>query len=139
MVLRPGAWQVIGAQITLGTLVAFQGLFASFLSPINRLVCFSDEIQDLQVYLERLDDIYEYPAVEETVPPSREDEGVDRLSGRVELRDVSFGYSRMEPPLTEWLQPDPGTGGSCGSGRGQRQRQVYCCKTGSRSVQPMGR
>lgn len=101
VVLALGAWQVIGAQITLGTLVAFQGLFASFLSPINRLVCFSDEIQDLQVYLERLDDIYEYPAVEETVPPSREDEGVDRLSGRVELRDVSFGYSRLEPPLIE--------------------------------------
>lgn len=120
-VLALGAWQVIAAQMTLGTLVAFQGLMASFIEPINRLVSFSDEIQDLNVYLERLNDVYEYPTEATANPPA--EGGAERLSGRVELRDISFGYSRLEPPLIEGfsLTLEPGAhvavvGGS-GSGK----------------------
>ena len=120
-VLALGAWQVIAAQITLGTLVAFQGLMASFIGPINRLVSFSDEIQDLNVYMERLNDVYEYPAEAAPNPPAAG--GAEKLSGRVELRDISFGYSRLEPPLIEGfsLTLNPGAhvavvGGS-GSGK----------------------
>ena len=75
-----------------------------FILPINHLVGFADEIQDLKVYLERLEDVYDYPGAHEN--PNRR----KRRSGRSERKTlrapgnpqrVSFGYSRLEPPLIE--------------------------------------
>lgn len=123
VVLALGAWKVIDAQMTLGTLVAFQGLLASFIGPINRLVGFGDEIQDLNVYLERLDDVYEYPATRTAAPPAEQADGGEKLAGRVEMTDISFGYSRLEPPLIEGfcMTLEPGAHvavvGASGSGK----------------------
>ena len=101
VVLALGAYLVIDAQMSVGTLIAFQGLLASFILPINHLVGFADEIQDLKVYLERLEDVYDYPAAREQEQPQGEADAEGKLSGSLELRDVSFGYSRLEPPLIE--------------------------------------
>lgn len=130
VVLALGAWQVMEARITLGTLVAFQGLLASFIAPINNLVNFGDEIQDLKVYLERLEDVYDYPMVKETRRAPGNPGNSERLSGRLELRNVTFGYSRLEPPLIKnfSMTIDPGShvaivGGS-GSGKSTLARLI---------------
>lgn len=127
-VLVLGAWQVIGGQMTLGSLVAFQSLLISFIGPINRLVNFSDEIQDLNIYLERLSDVYEYPASAAANAPAVC--GAQKLCGRVTLHDLSFGYSRLEPPLIEGLSLtiEPGAHvavvGASGSGKSTLARLV---------------
>ncbi|MEA4914443.1 MAG: NHLP family bacteriocin export ABC transporter peptidase/permease/ATPase subunit [Christensenella sp.] len=100
VILALGAARVMAGQMTVGTLVAFQGLLAGLLLPINRLVGFADEIQDLKVYLERLEDVYDYPTTKET-SAQKELGTPEKLDGRVELRGVSFGYSKLEQPLIE--------------------------------------
>ena len=100
-ILALGAMRVMAGQMTVGTLVAFQGLLAGLLLPINRMVGFADEIQDLKVYMERLEDVYDYPAAEKAAPPQEEPGMPEKLEGRVELRGVTFGYSKLEPPLIE--------------------------------------
>ena len=100
VILALGAWQILSNQMTIGTLVAFQGLLASFILPINHLVGFADEIQDLKVYMERLEDVYDYPAGE-PVPANSTVRDGGKLSGMLEIRNLSFGYSRLEPPLIE--------------------------------------
>lgn len=99
-ILAVGSWQVMGGQITLGTLVAFQTLLQSFITPINNLVNFSDELQNLNIYLERLNDIYDYPG-KPVLPLLPEKDGEEKLTGLVELKDITFGYSRLEAPLIE--------------------------------------
>ena len=52
--------------------------------------------------MERVEDVMEYPddALFSDTPVS-EDEDYDKLSGAVELRHVTFGYSRLAPPLIQ--------------------------------------
>ncbi|HWQ05959.1 MAG TPA: NHLP family bacteriocin export ABC transporter peptidase/permease/ATPase subunit, partial [Feifaniaceae bacterium] len=103
VVLALGAYLVMASQMTVGTLIAFQGLLAGFILPINHLVGFADEIQDLKVYLERLEDVYDYPATSEHQPAESEADAGKKLSGLLEIRGLSFGYSKLEPPLIEGL------------------------------------
>ena len=130
VVLALGAYQVIASQITVGTLVAFQGLLASFILPINHLVGFADEIQDLKVYLERIEDVYDYPATREYEPADGEADAGEKLSGRLEIRNLSFGYSKLEPPLIEGfsLTLEPGQQvaivGGTGSGKSTLARLI---------------
>lgn len=97
-ILVLGALYVLRAQLTLGMLTAFVSLYSSFSEPVEKLVDFAREIQTLRADMERVDDILRYPQdpcfSEETVASS----GV-KLSGRVECRDICFGYSHLAPPL----------------------------------------
>ena len=129
-VLALGAWQVIQGKITLGTLLAFEGLLASFIAPINDLVNFGDEIQDLKVYMERLEDVYDYPAPKDAPDIHIKPEDTGKIPGFVELKNITFGYSRLEPPLIEDfnLTLNPGehvaiVGGS-GSGKSTLARLI---------------
>jgi NHLM bacteriocin system ABC transporter peptidase/ATP-binding protein len=98
-ILGLGGLRVIEGSLTLGGLVAFQSLAASFSEPFANLVNYFGGLQTIKAALERLDDIYKYPLRSQ---PSR-DTAIDalppKLAGRVELRNVSFGYSVLEPPL----------------------------------------
>jgi len=104
-VLAIGAVQVMNAEMSLGTLAAIFVLAGMFLAPIARLAEFSDSLQALAGGLLRLEDIM---AVEEDVRFERRDSasgvtatlnGRLKLSGHVELRNVSFGYDRGRQPL----------------------------------------
>jgi NHLM bacteriocin system ABC transporter peptidase/ATP-binding protein len=102
-ILGLGGLRVIQGSLTLGSLVAFQSLAASFAEPFGNLVNYFGGLQTIKGALERLEDIYKYPL--RSVPLDRA-EGNDfppKLAGRVELRDVSFGYSILEPPLLDNL------------------------------------
>lgn len=90
-----GDWSV-------GMITAFLGFFSSFTEPASELVRASQSIQEMRTDMERIEDIMEYPA--EYEPDSdliSEDEELDKLSGEVELKNVTFGYSRLAPPLIE--------------------------------------
>jgi NHLM bacteriocin system ABC transporter peptidase/ATP-binding protein len=133
LILGVGGLRVINGSLSLGGLVAFQLLMASFIAPINRLVSLGGRLQTVEGDMSRLDDVLRYrldPGAaqgEAELPPAG---SAVRLAGTLELRDVSFGYSRLDPPLIEGfsLTLKPGSrvalvGGS-GSGKSTLSRLV---------------
>ncbi|HEX3475684.1 MAG TPA: NHLP family bacteriocin export ABC transporter peptidase/permease/ATPase subunit [Kofleriaceae bacterium] len=140
LVLGIGGLRVIDGHLTMGMLVAFQALTLAFLTPVNRMVGLGGQLQELQSGLNRLDDVLRAPldpsARDLAEPGMRGDDartpadGESRLEGYLTLREVSFGYSRLDPPLIDRLSLElrPGSrialvGGS-GSGKSTVARLV---------------
>ncbi len=99
VMLSIGAYLIIKGHMTAGTLVAYQSLMSSFMTPFNRLVNLGSTMQEVHGDMDRLDDILSYDI-------DKEKEDIDKdtsikLSGKLELRGISFGYSPLEPPLIE--------------------------------------
>jgi len=104
VILGLGGLTVIEGGMTLGALVAFQGLAVSFNFPIQRLVAVGGRVQEISADLARLDDVYAYREdwpFRPIGPTSRSDAARSRLDGQVVFEKVTFGYSRLEPPLIE--------------------------------------
>jgi NHLM bacteriocin system ABC transporter peptidase/ATP-binding protein len=99
-----GGIKVMNGEFTIGMLVAYQTLVGSFNRPLASLVNFSGLLQELQGDMTRLDDVLAYPRdlqyTRAATAPSTGSGGL-KLSGKVELRGVTFGYSPLEPPLIE--------------------------------------
>jgi ATP-binding cassette, subfamily C, bacterial len=126
LVLILGGLKVMNGTLTIGMLVAFQSLTGSFLEPINSLVGLSSSLQDLESDLNRLDDVLVNPIDTESNRAEQESTALMadfRLKGSLELRDVTFGYNPIEPPLIEHfsLAVSPGQRiaivGNSGSGK----------------------
>jgi ABC-type bacteriocin/lantibiotic exporter with double-glycine peptidase domain len=78
-------------------------LTASFAGPISGLVQFAGGFQAVKADLARLADVLNYPvdSADRCVSPRG---GVPpKLSGRIELRNIQFGYSPLDPPLIDGL------------------------------------
>lgn len=104
LILSLGGMRVMDGHLTMGMLVAFQSLMASFISPVNQLVATGTKIQEMQGDMNRLDDVLKYPCdpqVETGAANGSVKTVAPRLEGHVELRNVTFGYSKLEPPLIE--------------------------------------
>lgn len=99
VILIVGAMYVIKGQMTLGMLSAFSTLFSSFSDPAEELVAFVQQIQTLKANMERVDDIMRHPVDEKFEEHEVKEMPQAKLSGRVELEDISFGYSRLAKPL----------------------------------------
>lgn len=100
LILLVGAMLVIHGKFTTGMLVAFNSLFDSFCSPINKLIGFFESLQTLKSNINRVDDIERYP--QEQAPAAASNmPAAAKLSGSVMLRDVAFGYSTLKPPVVE--------------------------------------
>ncbi len=97
-----GGWRVIEGSLTLGSLVAFQSLAANFSDPFANLVNYFGSLQTIKGSLERLEDVYKYPFEPER-PVETAADMPPELAGRVELKNISFGYSPLEPPLLDDL------------------------------------
>lgn len=132
-VLVIGATQIISGQITMGMLVAFLTLMTSFLEPVNQMVYLGGRIQEVEGDLNRLDDVLRYPTDPEIGKMVSARDSADekaKLVGAVELRDITFGYSPLAPPLIENfnLSLKPGTRvalvGASGSGKSTIARLV---------------
>ena len=96
-ILGLGGLRVIQGSLTLGSLVAFQSLALSFSEPFVNLVNYFGGLQTIKGALERLEDVYRYPLAPPT--PTHADALPPKLAGRLELHNISFGYSVLEPPL----------------------------------------
>lgn len=97
-ILGFGGLRVIEGSLTLGSLIAFQSLMASFSEPVNELVNYVGSFQTIKGALERLEDVYNYP-VDNSGKAVAADRFPPKLAGRVELHNIQFGYSVLEPPL----------------------------------------
>ena len=102
-ILITGIWLIIDGQFTSGALLAFQGFMTSFSTPVNDLIGVGQSVQEMRTDMDDIEDIMSYPT---DVPDRIENEIVDgesynKLSGNIVMKDVTFGYSRLDPPLIE--------------------------------------
>ena len=126
-----GGIAVIEGRMSVGTLVAFTALMRNFQDPIKDLVDLGSEIQEMDGDLKRLDDVLRAPPDPGALHETGEDkEGENspgewplQLQGRVTLKDITFGYSPVEPPLFTDINIDVKPGnriafvGASGSGK----------------------
>ncbi|MBQ9043909.1 MAG: NHLP family bacteriocin export ABC transporter peptidase/permease/ATPase subunit [Eggerthellaceae bacterium] len=126
IVLVLGIWLIVKGDFTPGALLAFTGFLTAFMTPMNQMIDLGQTVQEMQTQMERIEDVMRYPtdvAEDAEEAPEAEGLGCERLSGRVDLKGLTFGYSPLEPPLIEGfdLHLEPGqwvalVGGS-GSGK----------------------
>ncbi len=95
-----GSQRIMDGVLTMGMLLAFQTLMQRFIEPVNRLMALGGRLQEASGDMNRLDDVLRCaPDPLMTDGPDASPATPDKLEGGLELRDVTFGYSRLEPPL----------------------------------------
>ncbi len=100
IVFMGSVWLCMCGEWTIGMITAFSGFLSSFTSPAMELIGASQSIQDMRTDMERIEDVMEYPTdVDYSDKPYEGD--YSKLSGKIELKNVTFGYSRLDPPLIE--------------------------------------
>lgn len=99
VILLLGGTLVINGKMTVGMLIAFTALFGSFSEPIDKLVGFVKSIQATKADVNRVEDIMNYPLDSKFLDNSEKQNINNKLEGSVELQDISFGYSRLKPPI----------------------------------------
>ena len=95
LILCFGAWLVIRGDLTLGGMMAFQSLTVSFIQPVTMLVSAGSQIQELKGAQDRIEDVMRYPSESRFAKESTE----KVVRGKLELRNISFGYSRLDAPF----------------------------------------
>ncbi|MEH2142004.1 NHLP family bacteriocin export ABC transporter peptidase/permease/ATPase subunit [Nostoc sp.] len=108
LMLAIGGLRVMDGAMSIGMLIAFQGMMQRFLEPVNNLVNLGSDLQDIEGNLIRLDDVLQNPIDPQLEPKKGKgnNEKKDlssasklKLQGDVELRNVTFGYSQIAPPI----------------------------------------
>lgn len=99
-ILALGIWLTMCGQFTAGMIMAFQGFMTSFSAPAQSLIAAGQTLQEMRTEMERVEDVMEYP-MDEEAPESDTQDTYDKLSGRLEMKHVTFGYSRLGEPLIE--------------------------------------
>ncbi len=100
MVLFVGVYFAMYGNFTLGMITVFQGFLQSFMSPASTLIGAGQTIQEMRTQMERIEDVMQYPEdphVKEEDISEEEDYG--KLSGNIELRNVTFGYAPLAAPV----------------------------------------
>ena len=100
IVMILGIWLTMKGEFSLGAVMMFQGFLSSFMSPAMTLVSAGQTIQEMRTEMERVEDVMEYP--DDPVLTEYDeacDAPLEKLNGNLELKNVSFGYSKLEEPL----------------------------------------
>ena len=106
-VMTLGVYLIIQGNFTVGMIYAFQAYLTSFMSPAAMLIGAGQTLQEMRTDMERVEDVMEYPDASALLEPDTPETGDYRkLSGKVELRNVTFGYSSFKPPLIENFNMD---------------------------------
>ena len=95
-----GVWLTMDGKFSLGAVLMFQGFLSSFMAPAMTIVNAGQTIQEMRTQMERVEDVMEYPEdpnVSYTTDSG--EEVLNKLRGNVELKNITFGYSRLEEPL----------------------------------------
>ena len=99
VVLVVGGFRVMDGALTMGMLVAFQSLMASFIDPFNQLVQLGSTLQETNADIKRLDDAMKYKVIPRFGNVTMDDFDAEKLDGKLELKNISLGYSKVEDAL----------------------------------------
>ncbi len=102
VILILGVYLTMNGQFTVGMIMAFQGFLTSFTAPAMTLITTGQTLQEMRTDMERIEDVMKYPTdVNFENDDVSDDVEYDKLSGRIEMKNVTFGYSKLAEPLIE--------------------------------------
>lgn len=135
IVLFVGGLIIINGNLTIGSLIAFQGLLGSFMQPVDSITQMGIKVKQVKGDINRLEDVFKYKLDENVtreVPVVKEDEAYQKLDGLIELKDLAFGYNPWDPPLIEHfdLHVKPGSRVALVGGSGSGKSTVVKLITG---------
>lgn len=95
-----GILLILNGKFTVGSFMAFQVILTSFEAPASELISARNTIIEMKTEMERIEDVMEYPD-DEILSSINVDGTVDykKLSGNIEIKNISFGYSPLAAPL----------------------------------------
>jgi ATP-binding cassette, subfamily B, bacterial len=95
LLLWIGAMQVFDGRMSLGMMLALNSLAISFLTPLTMLVSSGQQLQMVKAQLDRISDVLE--AEPEQSLNGNDIYLTDRLTGSIEVRNLSFRYNPESP------------------------------------------
>lgn len=147
IILILGIYAVFEGKQTIGTLAAFQAFLQLCFSPMTSFAQGLQAAQEMKGNVERVQDVLEYeddPLSGGAALPGSdvlpETENAGRLTGRLCVRDISFGYSPVTEPLIRnfSMEAEPGKvialAGGSGSGKSTVAKLLcglYPCASGA--------
>lgn len=100
VILAIGVWLTMQGEFTVGMVLAFQAFLLAVVTPANQLIEAGQTLHEMRTNMERVEDVLSYPTdVEYTKEELAEEISYDKLSGCLELKNVTFGYSKLANPL----------------------------------------
>lgn len=119
IVWNAGGRDVLDGHITLGTLMAYFGLLGRFYSPVQSLSNFSSWVTGFIAAGQR---VFEVLESNNQLEQPEQPKTIKRMQGRIELRNVTFGYDPYAPILKNvnlTIEPGQFVGivGKSGSGK----------------------
>lgn len=136
VMLSAGAFLIMNGHMTIGMLIAFQGLMTGFMTPFNTFVNMGSTLQETHADINRLDDVVANPPdgrfSGKDIGAGDPAAGEAKLTGRLELNKMTFGYSPLEPPLIKdfSLSLEPGARVALVGGTGSGKSTVAKLVTG---------
>ena len=102
LIMTFGGFSIMDGAMTAGMFVAFQSLMGNFQAPVNNLLGLNQALQTTEMQMHRLDDVRRYDADKLNYPDDTKlSFPKKRLSGELDLVDITFGYSPLDKPLLE--------------------------------------
>lgn len=92
-----GVYLIMQGKFTQGMILAFQGYLTGFSAPAQMLIHSSQTLQEMRTKMELIEDVMEYPS--DSVFKEIEGQEDQKITGKVEIKDVSFGYARLGDPV----------------------------------------
>ena len=102
LVLSVAAWSIIHGYTTVGLILVLQTLIQKLTAPAQDLSQVSKNTRELATSIQKVEDVMNY-AEDEAFPVRTLPEGdkIQPLDGGIAFEHVTFGYSRVAPPLLD--------------------------------------
>ena len=102
-ILLLGLYTIMKGDFTPGILLAFQAYLTAFMNPVNHLLLAGEQLMEMSNSMERINDVLETPTdpLTEIEDDPEEIDKAEKLTGNIEMRNVSYGYPGTNKPLIE--------------------------------------
>jgi NHLM bacteriocin system ABC transporter peptidase/ATP-binding protein len=96
-----GVFLAMNGHFTIGSITAFQGILGNFMGPATTLTNAGQTILEMRTEMERVEDVMQYRTDEYADREDDDSHEFKKLTGDVELKNVSFGYSILDEPFVK--------------------------------------
>lgn len=99
LVLVIGIALVMNGKFTIGMILGFQMYMEFFINPAMGIISAGQSVQEMRSNMERLDDVMKYEDDKLFRVKDTEIEEYSKLRGQIEIKNVTFGYSKLADPI----------------------------------------